>query len=100
LTLSLGASIPDEEEQAAKAVARSATLVRAHGLVPVERVEREREAGRGIVKVARELSVDLVVVSLDPYRGASTQPIGPTTQALLRSDLEVIIDRTPPPKFE
>ena len=101
LTLSLGTAMPEEEERAAQALARSARLVRVHGLTPVERVERDREAGRGILKVAKEMSVDLVVVGLDPNRGIALQPIGPATEVLLRrANFEVIIDRTPPRGFE
>jgi nucleotide-binding universal stress UspA family protein len=101
LTLSLGAPLPEEEEKAAQALARSSQLVRLHGLNPVERTEREREAGRGILKVAKEMNVDLVVVGLDPNRGLAIQPIGPTTETLLRrADFEVIVDRTAPPRFD
>lgn len=101
LTLSLGTAMPEEEEKARQALERSANLVRAHRLTPVERVARDRDAGRGILKVAKELDVDLVVVGLDPNRGLAIQPIGPTTETLLRrADIEVIIDRPPAPKFE
>jgi nucleotide-binding universal stress UspA family protein len=101
LTLSLGTPMPEEEEKARQALERSANLVRAHRLTPLERVERDRDAGRGILKVAKDLEVDLVVVGLDPNRGLAIQPIGPTTETLLRrADIEVIVDRPPAPKFE
>lgn len=101
LTLSLGTPLPEEEERARCALERSARLVRAHHLNPLERVERDRDAGRGILKVAKDLNVDLVVVGLDPNRGLAIQPIGPTTETLLRrADFEVIVDRPPAPKFE
>ncbi len=101
LTLSLGTSLPGEEEKAAAALARSAQLVRLHRLTPVERIERDRDAGRGILRVAKDLNVDLVVVGLDPNRGVAIQPIGPTTETLLRkANFEVVVDRTPPREFD
>ena len=97
LTLSLGTPLPEEEEKARDALARSAQLVRLHGLTPVERIERDREAGRGILRAAKEMHVDLVVVALDPARGQAINPIGPTTETLLRrADFEVIVDRKAP----
>ncbi len=97
LTLSLGTPLSEDEAKAHDALAGSAQLVRLHGLTPVERIERDREAGRGILRLAREMHVDLVVVALDPARGQAVNPIGPTTEALLRrADFEVIVDRTAP----
>lgn len=101
LTLSLGTPMPEEEARASEALARSAQLVRLHGLTPVERTERDRDAGRGILRVAKEMSVDLVVVALNPLRGQAIDPIGPTTEALLRrADFEVIVDRTAPARWD
>ncbi len=101
LTLSLGTPLLEEEAKARDALARSAQLVRLHGLTPVERIERDREAGRGILRAAKELNVDLVVVALNPARGQAINPIGPTTEALLRkADFEVIVDRTAPSRWE
>jgi nucleotide-binding universal stress UspA family protein len=100
LTLSLGAALPDDEARAMEALARASMLVRAHGLTPIERVERDRDAGRGILKLAKELGIDLVVVGMDPNRGIAINPIGPTTESLLRkADFEVLFDRTAPQKF-
>src|SRR5258706_6906401 len=101
LTIGLGTALPEAEERATAALACGARIVRAHGLTPVERVQREREAGRGILRAAQETQADLVVVGLDPNRGVALQPIGPATEALLRrAKFEVIIDRTPPRGFE
>ncbi len=100
LTMSLGTPLPEEEDKASAMLAKGARLVHAHRLHAVERVERAREAGRGIIKAARELEVNLVVIGLDPNRGVAVQPIGPATEMLLRSGgFEVIIDRTPPRGF-
>jgi hypothetical protein len=67
----------------------------------VQRLERAREAGRGLIHAAKEMEVDLVVVGLDPNRGVAAEAIGPATELLLRrGDFEVLIDRTPPKGFE
>lgn len=97
LTLSLGSAMPQEEERAQEALRRSAELVKAHKLEAVLRVERDRDAGRGILRAASELSADLVVIGVHPARGFATDPVGPTTEALLRkANFEVIVDRPAP----
>jgi nucleotide-binding universal stress UspA family protein len=101
LTMGLGTPLPEQEEKATEALAAGAKLVRAHRLAAVQRLERAREAGRGIIKAAKEMQVDLVVVGLDPNRGVAVEAIGPATELLLRrGDFEVLIDRTPPKGFE
>lgn len=98
LSLSLGAALPEQEERAAEALKRAEELVRAHDLEPVSRVERERDAGKGILKAARDLKADMVVIGLDPARSISVELIGPTTATLLRrANFEVILDRPAPP---
>ena len=97
LSLSLGASLPEEEARAAEALRRSEELVKAHALEPISRVERERDAGKGILKAAREMQVDMVVIGLDPARSISVELIGPTTATLLRrARFEVVVDRATP----
>jgi len=101
LTLSLGTALPEQEARANEALRRSAELVKAHGLEPVLRVERERDAGKGILKVAKEMEVDVVVVGLDPARSIAVDPVGPTTETLLRrANFEVIVDRPAPAPVE
>jgi nucleotide-binding universal stress UspA family protein len=97
LSLSLGTMLAEQEESALQALQRSIELVKLHGLEPITRVERDRDAGRGILRVATELNVDLVVIGLDPARGVAVDPIGPTTETLLRrAHFEVIFDRPAP----
>lgn len=97
LTLSLGSPLPELEARAAEAQCRSIKLVKAHGLEPVSRVERDRDAGKGILRVAQELGVDLVVIGLNPARSVAVDLIGPTTESLLRrAKFEVIVDRPSP----
>lgn len=97
LSLSLGAALPEEEAHAAEALRRGEEQVRAHDLEPVSRIERDRDAGKGILKVAREMQVDMVVIGLDPARSIGVELIGPTTASLLRrAKFEVVVDRALP----
>ncbi len=97
LSLSLGTEMPDEDRRASEALRRSVEVVKAHRLAPVPRVERDRDAGKGILRVAAELGVDAVVIGLDPARSIAVDPIGPTTETLLRrAGFEVIVDRPAP----
>lgn len=97
LTLSLGSDMPDEEQRASDALRRSVELVKSHKLEPITRVERDRDAGRGILRAAEEMKADLVVIGLDPARSIAVDPVGPTTETLLRkASFEVIVDRPAP----
>ena len=72
-----------------------------HGLEPISRLERDREAGKGILRVANEMNVDVVVIGLDPSRSIDGDPVGPTTETLLRrANFEVIVDRPSPAPVE
>lgn len=96
LTLSLGTPLPEEEKKAQNAMQRSVEIVKVHNLEAIPRVERDREAGRGILRTARDLDVDLVVIGMDPARSHFADPLGRTTETLLRqANIEVIVDKHP-----
>jgi nucleotide-binding universal stress UspA family protein len=96
LTLSLGTPLPDEEEKANKAMQRSLEIVKVHNLQGVSRVERDRDAGRGILRTAQDLDVDLIVIGMNPARSHFADPLGRTTETLLRrANYEVIVDKHP-----
>lgn len=96
LTLSLNTSLPAEEEQAAQAMRRSIEIVKLHNLEAIPRVERDRQAGRGILRTAHDLDVDLVVIGMNPARSHFADPLGRTTETLLRNaNFEVIVDKHP-----
>ena len=96
LTLSLNTPLPEEEQKAARAMQRSAEIVRLHNLEAIPRVERDRQAGRGILRTARDLDVDLVVIGMNPARSHFADPLGRTTETLLRNaNFEVIVDKHP-----
>lgn len=96
LTLALSTPLPDEEEKASHSMQRSIEIVKLHGLQPIPRVERDREAGRGILRTAKDLDVDLVVIGMNPARSHFADPLGHTTETLLRkAEFEVIVDKHP-----
>jgi nucleotide-binding universal stress UspA family protein len=96
LTLSLNTPLADEEKKANETRRRSVEIVKRHGLEPIPRVERDREAGRGILRTARDLDVDLVVIGMNPARSHFADPLGRTTETLLRkAEFEVIVDKHP-----
>jgi len=96
LTLSLGTPLLEEEEKARNAMQRSIQIVKLHNLEAIPRIERDREAGRGILRAAQDLDVDLVVIGMNPARSHFADPLGRTTETLLRrANFEVIVDRHP-----
>ena len=96
LTLSLGTPLPEEEKKAVEAMQRGADIVKLHNLEAIARLERDREAGRGILRAAKDLNVDLVVIGMNPTRSQLADPLGRTTEMVLRrANFEVIIDKHP-----
>jgi len=96
LTLSLNTPLPEEEAKAARAMQRSVEIVELHNLEAIPRVERDRQAGRGILRTARDLDVDLVVIGMNPARSHFADPLGRTTETLLRNaNFEVVVDKHP-----
>lgn len=96
MALPLGTPLPAEEERARAHLADASDLVRLHDLVPISVLERDRQAGRGMVRIARDAEADLAVVGLDPHRVAAGGIIGRTIESLLRqSGIEVVIDFSP-----
>jgi nucleotide-binding universal stress UspA family protein len=95
-TLPLNAPIPESEAEANEALERGKEIVELHHLVPILRLERAREAGEGIVKVAKENQVDVIVLGIRPTWHGSQNIWGKTTDILLRkAPCEVIIDKLP-----
>jgi nucleotide-binding universal stress UspA family protein len=96
LTLSLGTPLPEEEQKATKAMERSIEIVKVHNLEAVTLVERDREVGRGILRTAHDLGVDMVVIGMNPARSHFADPLGRTTETLLRqASFEVVVDKHP-----
>jgi nucleotide-binding universal stress UspA family protein len=96
LSLALNTPLPEEEAKAQDVVRRGVEIVKLHRLEPIPRIERDRQAGRGILRAARDLDVDLVVIGMNPARSHFADPLGRTTETLLRNaNFEVIVDKHP-----
>ncbi len=96
LTLLLGARMPKEEHRAEDPVRRSAEIVKVHNLEAITHIDRDRDAGRGILRAASDLDADLVVIGMDPERSHFPDPLCRTIETLLRrGNLEVIVDNHP-----
>lgn len=95
-TLPLNAPIPEAEKEAEEALKRGKEIVELHHLIPVLRLERAREAGEGIVKVAKDNDVDVIVLGMRPTWRGSQNIWGKTTDILLRkAPCEVVFDKLP-----
>jgi len=96
LSLPLSTPLDREEKKAQEAVSRAVEIVKLHGLKPVPVVERDREVGRGILRVAGDHTADLVVIGLNPRRVAAGDSVGRGIETILRrAGIEVIIDMVP-----
>lgn len=96
MALPLGTPLPIEEANARENLEAASELVRLHDLNPIPVLERDRDAGRGMLRIARNNDVDLAVIGLNPRRVLSGDPLGKATETLLRhGGIEVIIDHSP-----
>lgn len=96
-TLPLGVPLGEAEEKARQALDRAKEIVNLHDLTPVALLERAREAAEGIIRVAIEKEVDLIVVGIRPsLKGAQHIFLGRTSDTLLRrAPCEVLLDKLP-----
>jgi nucleotide-binding universal stress UspA family protein len=96
LALPLSTPLPKEEERAVEILERARELIAHHGLAPKTLSVREREVARGVLRVAEEHGVDMVVLGINPQKLAAGESVGKATEALLRkSHIEVIVDMHP-----
>lgn len=95
-TLPLNAPLPADEAKAQETLKRAQEIVYLHGLPWGIRIERAREAASGILHVAKEYDVDLIVLGTRPGAVRDQGILGRTTLALLRqAPCEVIVDKPP-----
>jgi nucleotide-binding universal stress UspA family protein len=95
-TMPLNASIPEAEKQGNEALNRGQEIVELHHLLSIKRLERAREAGEGIIKVAKDNEVDVIVLGIRPTWHGGQNIWGRTTDVLLRkAPCEVIFDKLP-----
>ncbi|MDB4970749.1 MAG: hypothetical protein JWN44_6438 [Myxococcales bacterium] len=96
LALPLSTPLPAEEKRAQEVLARAREIIEHHGLPARTEVRRERDVARGILRVAQEQDVGMVVLGINPKNLAAGESVGKTTEQLLRkSHIEVIVDMHP-----
>jgi nucleotide-binding universal stress UspA family protein len=96
LALPLGTPLPAMEQKGNDALAQATDIVNLHNLKPVTRLERDRTVQRGVLRVAMDMSADLVVMGINPKRVAAGQSISRVVESILRrAGIEVIMDVIP-----
>lgn len=95
-TIPLGTPLPEDEARAHESLARAQDIVKLHGLPAIPHIERAREVVEGIIRVAKDYDVDLIVLGIRPRATASEDILGRTSDALLRrAPCEVIVNKLP-----
>jgi nucleotide-binding universal stress UspA family protein len=95
-TLSLNAPMAKAETQGREILDRATTIVKQHDLPVRTQIERARQAGEGIARLARDEDADLIVMAAPKLRTALPRLPGRTIEILLhRAPCEVIIDAVP-----
>jgi nucleotide-binding universal stress UspA family protein len=96
LALPLSTPLPPEEKLGAEVLERARAIIEHHGMQPVTVVQRERDVARGVLRVAQDHDVDMVVLGINPKQLAAGESVGKATEHLLRkSHIEVIVDMHP-----
>jgi nucleotide-binding universal stress UspA family protein len=96
LALPLSTPLPPEDKRAEEVLERAREIIEHHGLPARTTVQRERDVARGILRVAQENDVGMVVLGINPKNLAAGESVGKTTEQLLRkSHIEVIVDMHP-----
>lgn len=95
-TLPLGAPLERAEGKAKEALDRAEGVVLRHRLRYAKRVERARQAANGIIRIAKEQDVNMIVLSLPPSGKREGKVFGRTTEFLLRrAPCELVINKLP-----
>lgn len=96
LTLPLGAPLERAEAKAKEALDRAEGVVLRHRLPYAKKVERARQVANGIIRIATDKEVDMIVLSLPPTGKREGKVFGRTTEFLLRhSPCELVINKLP-----
>jgi len=96
MTLSLNAPMRNAEKEARDVLDRALAIVEHHELPVRTQIERARQAGEGIAKLARDEDADLIVVATPKARARMPGFGARVIETLLhRAPCEVIIDSVP-----
>jgi len=92
-TLSLDASMTKAEKTGQEILQKAASIVENHGLSSRTLIERARQAGEGIARLAKDVDADLIVMATPKIRKGLPSMVTRTIEILLhRAPCEVIID--------
>jgi nucleotide-binding universal stress UspA family protein/anti-anti-sigma regulatory factor len=100
-TLPLNAPLVEEEQAAEKMLREAIETARQEGVTASEHVERVRDAGEGILAVAKNYQVDILVLgaTTEPNAGDEHEKFHFLIDTLIhRAPCEVIIGRQTPPE--
>jgi nucleotide-binding universal stress UspA family protein len=93
-TLPLEAPMPLAESQASEVIERGESIVRLRGLPVKGEVRRGRVAGEEIIRAARELDADMIVMGIRSQIRMAQEILGRTSDLVLRrAPCEVILDK-------
>ncbi len=96
-TMPLDVPQPEAERQAEVSLARARSIISLHGMEAEPVVLRARAAGEEIVRLAREMDVDMIVMGIRAQVGMREAILGRTSDVVLRhAACEVIIEKLPP----
>ncbi len=92
-TLSLDASVTKAEAAGKEILQKASSIVENHGLPSRTLIERARQAGEGIARLAKDEEADLIVMATPKLRKGLPSVVNRTIEILLhRAPCEVIID--------
>lgn len=92
-TLSLDASMSKAQKTGEEILQKAASIVENHGLPARTIIERARQAGEGIARLAKDEDADLIVMATPKIRKGLPSVVTRTIEILLhRAPCEVIID--------
>src|SRR5574341_510392 len=95
-TLPLGVPLAEAEKEAQQALERAKEIVKLHELTPIALLERARDAAEGIIRIAKEKDVDLIVLGIRSQLKGAQHLLGRTSDTLLRrAPCEVLLDKLP-----
>ncbi len=96
LSLSLNAPVPELEKQAQQAVDTGEFIVKQHKLKCETRIIHDRSAADGILRVARDMDADLIVMGTGiPQRRNFAEMSATAMDLLRRAPMQVIVAKAP-----
>jgi nucleotide-binding universal stress UspA family protein len=97
-TLTLGSALPSEQSAGEAALRTARFIVEQHGLPVRTKMLPDRYAWSGIMRIAREETVDAIVMGAGAGRPGPAEGMSRTAREVMRkAGCEVIVDKVPGP---